>query len=73
MSTMVEKYMNIEDNIKIINEVVDTELDDIDDQDEDDVFFIDDDSEYGNYLLIVPEEENNYTKIEIMDCLEKIQ
>ena len=47
----------------ILNDVVDAELDAIDNQDEDDVFCIDGDSEYENNLLIVPEEENNYTKM----------
>ena len=35
--------------------------------------FINDDSEDENDLLIVPEEEKNYTKMEIMDSLDNIQ
>ena len=38
---MSETWINIEGYIKIMNEVVDTELDVIDNQDEYDVFFID--------------------------------
>ena len=60
---MAKTWINIENCIRILNEVVDSELDAIDNQDEDDVFCIDGDSEYENNLLIVPEEENNYTKM----------
>ena len=60
---MAKTWINIENCIRILNEVVDSELDAIDNQDEDDVFCINGDSEYENNLLIVPEEENNYTKM----------
>ena len=56
-----------------MNEVVDAQLYSINNQDENNLFFIDDESEDYNYLLIVPEEEKNYTKIQITDCLDKIQ
>ena len=70
---MAGSRIDIEDDIKIMNEFVDAELDDIDNKDEDYVFCIYYDIEYGNDLLIVTEEENNYTKIKIMDCLDKIK
>ena len=56
-----------------MNEVVEAELYAIDNQDGYDLFCIGDDSEDDNYLLIVPEEENNYTKMEKIDCLDNIQ
>ena len=73
MLKMAETWINIEDDIEIMNEVVDAELYSIDNQYKENVFCINDIGEYENYLLIVPEEENNYTKMEIMDFLDKIQ
>ena len=70
---MVKAWINIEDYIQIFNEVIDAELDAIDNQDEDVLFCMDDASEDENDSLIVPEEENNQTKMQIMDCLDKIQ
>ena len=70
---MAGSRIEIEDDIKIMNEFVDAELDDIDNKDEDYVFCIYYDIEDRNDLLIVTEEEDNYTKIKIMDCLDKIQ
>ena len=72
MSKMSKMWINIEDDIEIINQVVETELYAIDSQDEKYVFLINDDSEDENYLLVVPKEDNNYTKMEIMDFLDKI-
>ena len=71
MSTISKKWINIEYNIKIINEVLDTDSYDIDNQNNNDVFCIDDDRESQNDLLIVPEEENNYTRREVMYYLDK--
>ena len=59
---MAKTWNNIQDYIEIKNNVADTELDAIDNQDEDNVFFINDDSEYENVLLIALEEEKNYEK-----------
>ena len=73
MQKMAKTWINIEDNIKIINEVLDKELDTIDNQDKNDVFCIDDESKYQNDLLIVPEEENIYTGMEVMDCFNKMK
>ena len=73
MLKMAKTWINIEVDIEMINEVVGVQLDSIDNQDQDDVFCIDDDIEDENYFLIVTEEENNSTKMEIMDCLENIQ
>ena len=50
MLTMAETWINIEDDIEILNEVVDTELYDIDNQDEDYVFGIHD---YIVLILII--------------------
>ena len=73
MSTMSETWINIEEYIKITNEVVDAYLYAIDKQEEDDVFCINGERKEKNDLLIVPEEEKNYTKMEIMDSLDNIQ
>ena len=70
---MAGSRIDIEDDIKIMNEFVDAELDDIDNKYENYVFCIYYDIEDRNDLLIVTEEEDNYTKIKIMDCLDKIQ
>ena len=50
---MAKTWINIQDYIEIKNNVADTELDAIDNQDEDNVFFIYDDIEYENALIIV--------------------
>ena len=73
MSTMAKTWINIEDNIEIINEVVDTELYAIYNKYEDNVFCINDDSEDENDLLILTEVKNNYMRMEIMDFLDNIQ
>ena len=73
MSKMSETWINIEDNIEIMNQVVDMQLYDIDNQDDKHVFLIEDDSEYDNHLFIVPEEDNNDTKMEIIYFLGKIK
>ena len=70
---MVKAWINIEDYIQIFNEVIDAELDAIDNQDDDDVFYINDYSEGENDFLVLPEKEKSYTKMEIMDCLDKNQ
>ena len=72
VSTMAETWINIEGDIGIMNEVVEAELDSIDNQDYDDIFCINDDSKHENGFIIVPEEENNDTKMERMCCLDKI-
>ena len=53
-SAIAKTWIIIEDKIKIMNEVLDAELDIIANQDEDDVFC--NDSEDENGFLIVPEE-----------------
>ena len=73
MLTMAEIWIDIEKNVDIINGVVDADLYAIDDQGEEILFCIYYDREYENYFLIVPDEENNYTQMEIMNCLDNIQ
>ena len=70
MLTMAKTWISIDNDIEIMNEAVDAEVDANDNQYEEDVFCIDDESEDENDLLIVPAEENNHTKMEIMDCLD---
>ena len=73
MSKMAKTWINIEDDIEIMNEVVYTELYTIYNQYEDNVFCINDDSEDENDLLILTEVKNNYMRMEIMDFLDNIQ
>ena len=56
-----------------MNEFVDVDFCAFYNQDEDNLSCINYDSEDGNYLLIFPEEINNYTKIGIMECLNNIE
>ena len=68
---MDDIWINIEDDIEIMNYVVDTKLYTIDNQDQDYVFCIHNEIEDDNAFLIVTEEGKSYIRMEIMYCLEK--